>query len=309
MTCPSDAAASSGCLSQLSSVAGVPATPEATMSDAELGPAPRSAIRRDRGSLLEALAMIDDEGWEGERGTALLTFVREQIARPLAIDVGLRGQAASQAEASAWQAAWIAMTKPSLRRAASPWGVIWRAAKRAVLGEVVAARCASEPRRAWHWLQAGHGREPARVVFSLEALLDSGWDRPDDANRGYAAHAVAIARDALVEAGWDCSDAARIVDAVIDLPDAASDPRSVAVGWRVMADELQLPPWQARRLCVALRGTHSWPGLIARILTDGPSAAQTLPMAAAVRSTRTRRHRSPVLASQLALELPQRAAS
>src|SRR4051812_39908122 len=90
-------------------------------------------ITRDREGLLAALSVIDDEGWEGPTATALLMFVRLKIARPLVIDVGLRGLAASQAEASAWQAAWIAMTKPSLRRAVSPWGVLWRAAKRAAL--------------------------------------------------------------------------------------------------------------------------------------------------------------------------------
>ena len=35
-----------------------------------------------------------------------LTFVRERLARPLAIGAGLRGLAATQAKASAWQAAW-----------------------------------------------------------------------------------------------------------------------------------------------------------------------------------------------------------
>jgi hypothetical protein len=60
-------------------------------------------ITRDRDVLLAALSAIDYGGWDGPTGTRLLTFVRQPIARPLAIDVGLRGLAATQAESSAWQ--------------------------------------------------------------------------------------------------------------------------------------------------------------------------------------------------------------
>ena len=42
----------------------------------------------------------------GSTGRQQLTFIRERLARPLAIGAGLRGLAASQAKASAWQAAW-----------------------------------------------------------------------------------------------------------------------------------------------------------------------------------------------------------
>lgn len=61
-------------------------------------------IERTCEGLLGALDTIDVEGWEGPTATALLTFIRTAMVRPLAVDVGLRGAAASQAEASAWEA-------------------------------------------------------------------------------------------------------------------------------------------------------------------------------------------------------------
>lgn len=67
-----------------------------------------------------------------------------------------------------------------------------------------------------------------------------------------------------------------------------------------MAADLDLPPWQARRLCVTVLGTATWRGLLARLLTDGEAAVYEPGMRAALRSTRVRRHRSPVLAAQRA---------
>lgn len=259
-------------------------------------------ITRDREGLLAALSVIDDEGWDGPTATTLLTFIRQQIARPLVIDVGLRGLAASQAEASAWQAAWIAMTKPSLRRAVSPWGVLWRAAKRAALGEVVAARYAKTERRAWELLRPPGDAEPVRLPLSLDVLLDAGWEPAGaDAPTSELDDVVTAAVGGLTRVGWSPDDAVRIVAAVIDLPDPADDPRSGAVGWRDMAADLGLPPWQARRLCVALRGTASWRGLFARVLSEGAQVVDSPEMRAALRATRVRRHRSPALASQVAI--------
>lgn len=271
-------------------------------------------VRRDRDCLLALLVTIDDEGWEGPAARKLLSFVQQEIARPLAIDVGLRGLPASQAEASAWQAMWVAMSKPALRRAESPWGVLWRVARRAVLAEVVAARYATEPRRAWTLCRPADGAEPIPVPASLDALVDRGWEPASDAvgvDERFR-DLLRVATSALVDAGWERDEASRVVAAVVELPDPSGDPRSGALGWRLMAREVGLPPWQARRVCVALRGTEGWPGLFARVLTDGPEVAHSLPMRAALRATKVRRHRSPVLAAQIAecepRDRPQRAA-
>ena len=104
-------------------------------------------IVRTRECLLQALDVIDDEGWDGPTGTRLLSFIRADLARPLAMEWGLSGFMAAQAEASAWQAAWRVLTMPQLRIADSPWGVVWQAARRA--GRAGKASCSSsQPARA-----------------------------------------------------------------------------------------------------------------------------------------------------------------
>src|SRR5665647_3953471 len=76
-----------------------------------------TTIRRDRPSLLDHLGIIDTEGWDGPAGTRLLQYLRTELVRPLTIHLGLRGAAASQAEATAWEAVWLEATNPSLRAA------------------------------------------------------------------------------------------------------------------------------------------------------------------------------------------------
>lgn len=259
-------------------------------------------IRRDRDSLLRALQAIDEEGWDGPTGTRLLTYVRRSVARPLAVGAGLRGLAASQAEASAWQAAWRVLDKPELRTAESPWGVVWLAAQRAVLGEIVAAMYGKTVRRAWE-LWAGTDGVPTKPLVGLDIWVATGGHAVSDEHLADGANLHAACRQAVAAlrgAGWPWALAAQIVETVVSLPDPAEDPRSQSLGWRTMAVDLGLSPWQARRLCVALLGTTSWPGLLARLLIDGPTAIHTPAMRAALRSTRTRRHRSPVLAAKRA---------
>jgi hypothetical protein len=231
-------------------------------------------ITRDRQGLLDALAAIDAEGWEGPTATALLRYVRAELVRPLAINTGLRGAAASQAEATGWEAVWLAMTKPSLRTAASPWGVLWQVARRAVLGEIVAAKYGTEERRGRSLDAAARSGEGGPLA-SLDALANTGWEPAHtdiDPVVGMAWRELLVRVDqALVDVGWDPATAVRIVDAVLCMP-TTPDPRCTIVGWRLLAVELDLPPWQARRLALALRGTAAAPGLIPRLLTVGDDA-------------------------------------
>jgi len=92
---------------------------------------------------------------------------------------------------------------------------------------------------------------------------------------------------------------------VVQLPYPGDDDRSGtgARGWRTMARALELPPWQARRLCVALLGTATWPGLLPRMVCDGPRVRYAPAMRAALRSTRHRSLRSPVLTAIRAAHL------
>lgn len=247
-------------------------------------------ITRDRQGLLDALAAVDAEGWNSPVGTALLQYVRTQLVRPLAIDLGVRGAAASQAEATAWEAVWVAMTKPSLRSAGSPWGVLWQVARRAVLGEVVAAQFATNERRARTLAAAVRAGELSPPI-ALEVVVADGHE-PASADYGPVGEVVwrellASADRALVDVGWATDEAARIVNAVLCMP-TTPDSRCTIVGWRLLAVDLGVPPWQARRLALALRGTASAPGVLPLLVTDGESALREERVRNALLATRDR---------------------
>lgn len=248
---------------------------------------------RDDSGLLAMLDQVADEGWDGPTGRRLLTFVRERLARPLAVGSGLRGLAASQAEASAWQAAWEVLAFQNLRDADKPWGVVWRAAQRTVTAEAVSARYGADP-----WLSLRLAREGVPRLVGLDVLVELGLDVDRDEPPALAmalpdAYGAAVV--ALGEVGWPAPVAEQVMAAVADLPEPGTLRGWTSAGWRTMSASLDLPPWQARRLCVTLLGTSTWPGLLARMLREGPAARHTAAMQAALRSTRVRRLRSPVL--------------
>ncbi|WP_155855997.1 hypothetical protein [Cellulomonas sp. URHD0024] len=248
------------------------------------------------------LDAIEGEGWDGPTGTRLLTYLRERVVRPLAISVGLRGAAASQAEATAWQGVWVELSRPSIRHVTSPWGVIRQVARRQLLGEIVATRFGTNEWRAWK-LNADARNGLISPAVSLDSLLEAGWEPEDDewmTVDSADSKVVLTARRALVAIGWSDCDARRIVDAVLTAPPSDGDARTQFPGWRTMASDLQIPPWQARRLTVALRGTDDWPGLLARIAAEGESAVETPAMRTALLTTRRRSDRSPMLAAQRA---------
>lgn len=256
----------------------------------------RTEIRRDRTGLLNHLDAVDAEGWEGPTATALLTYLRTHVIRPLAVDIGLRGACASHAEATAWEAVWLQLLEPSLRSAHSPWGVLWQTARRAMLGEILADRWGVSPRRAWE-LDAAERAGGIRRPLSLEPLLTNGWEPPAEASAGMhdspLTMAVRLAAQALGEAGWPTELAARIVQETAEM-DAFVGAGTTAVGWRPLANRLELPPWQARRLVLVLRGSGGTAGLLARLLADGPSVIDDAETRRALQTTRRRRLRSPM---------------
>jgi hypothetical protein len=268
--------------------------------------APDSFVR-DRDSLHSALRRVEREGWEGPTARFLLDYVRDTVVRPLVVELGVRGAAASQAEATAWQDVWMALASPTLRDAVSPWGVLWEAARRAILGEIVSARYATSVSRAWRLSQPG--RRPAvRPPTSLATLTELGWE-PVAPPIGSIADrqpmdVVNAACDVLVSAGWAAEDAIRIVAYVMtDEPTTRGSRWTnelqawTTFGWRNMATRLGLPPWQARRLVMVLRGTVDHPGLLPRLIRAGGRIDLDSDLRAAVASTRDRTRRSPVLKS------------
>ena len=234
---------------------------------------------RDQQGLLDALAAIDREGWDGETATALLTYIRHRVIRQLTIDLGLRGGAASDAEATAWGAVWIQLRDPHLRSVKSPWGVVWQAARRALIGEILASRWVSDWRRAWERDVEERAGRRVRPI-SLERLYSAGFELASfDPTPGRTEHtavsaALDLAAGALADSGWNAAQAEEIVAEVALMEEPLSQGTTV-VGWRPLAERLGLPPWQARRLTFVLRGSIDRPGLLARLITEGPDAARS----------------------------------
>lgn len=253
-------------------------------------------IAKRRDDLRERLDDIAVEGWEGPTATNLLRFVRSHIVRPLVVDVGLRGGAASEAEATAWEVLWLKLQEPSLRSARSPWGVLWQTARRAVLGEILAQRWGAPPRRAWK-LDAAERAGRARRPIALEPLLADGWqparaDAVPDADDGRLARILALAASALRSVGWP-DETARLIAREVAHSEAPARATSTIVGWRTLAKKLGVPPWQARRVVWILRGSPASPGLLVRIALEGDVALRNPEIHAALRSTRDRRLPSP----------------
>ncbi|WP_149203875.1 hypothetical protein [Actinotalea subterranea] len=265
-------------------------------------PPPTLTQPRENSTLLAWLAQIDLDGWHSEAGRVLMTYIRESLVRPLAVDLGMRGAASGQAEASAWEDVWEVLTSPSLRSAASPWGVVWSAARHAILTEATCARYPTSPRRAWQLANADGG-EATKPVVRLDDLRQAEIPQVGrDGNRLRNTDAMDTAIDALVAAGWPEGQAAVIVEDVLhDTPTTRSTRWTrrahgwTTYGWRVMADRLGLPAWQARRLVIVLRGTADNPGLLPRLIGAGGSLTIDDELRAALRSTRVRNRPSPVL--------------
>lgn len=247
--------------------------------------------RESPGDLFDRLDAIAVEGWDGPTATDLLRFVRSHIVRPLVVDVGLRGGAASEAEATAWEVFWLKLQEPSLRTARSPWGVLWQTARRAVLGEILAQRWGAPPRRAWK-LNAAERAGRARRPIALEPLLADGRqpardEAVPDADDGPVARVLALTASALRSVGWP-EDTALSIAREVAQSEAPARATSTIVGWRTLAKKLGVAPWQARRLVSILRGSSGSPGLLARLALEGAAAVDDAGTQTALRSTRDR---------------------
>ncbi|MDO8119712.1 hypothetical protein Q6346_00115 [Isoptericola sp. b490] len=261
----------------------------------------RRGAPRDVDALRAVLDEVATTGWESPSAAALLNYVRATIVRPLVVELGLRGAASSQAEASAWEEVWDMLRSDRLRQAESPWGVLWSTARRAILAEAICALYPTSPKRAWD-LAARDGDARPSPVESLPDLdhtdlpyarIDGDLDRPRPG--------VAATAEALVAVGWDHPTAEAIITEILLEEPGTRGARWIArrdgwaaCGWRAMAQRLGLPDWQARRLMVALRGTPQRPGLLPRMIREGAVSAALDPMWwEALAATRDRNLRSP----------------
>lgn len=259
-----------------------------------------------RDGLLRELATIDVEGWEGAAGRRLLAYVLSHIVRPQVLSAGLSGLAVDQAEASGWAAAWEAMSRPGIRTAGSPWGLLWVAVRRAIMGEMVAAAHLTGDRNGWRVERArqlagddrrGRANDPP---VSLSLLLEYGWEPAADdvaevVELGPRLEAVAAA---LVDAGWEQPAARAVVEGVAVTAVRDGKASTEAVGWRPLAAHLGLPPWQVRRVTVLLLGAPGWPGLVERMVFEGLDVLDEQSTQAALQSTASRRWPPPPKAAR-----------
>jgi hypothetical protein len=248
--------------------------------------------------LLAKLKVIDVRGWDSPEGNELLSHVRAHIVRPQVFAFGLRGPVAAQAEASGWELAWELLNKARLRDAASPWGVLWIAVRRAIQGEMLSAAYQTSERKSWraYRLLAAESMPPV----SLTQLTDEGWEPPAPTvvPIRIGADLVAVVA-ALAKAGWERRTAHAVVEAVAAAV-ARDRNRAGIQGWRSLASRLDLPPWQVRRVAAVLLGGPGWSGVVERMATRGPVALEDPDVVAALRATNDRKLPTSALAGRLA---------
>lgn len=229
----------------------------------------------------EVLGSIADEGWNSARGRKLLECIRQEVVRPVVRGSGLRGPAADQAEASAWEAAWDALRRPSALTADNPRGMAWAAARRAVWAEQRherTVRSASDTEAA--------GVRPVHPV-SLDRLVAAGWQPPTMPSPPGPSALEARLVSELAGVGWDPVDAA---DAIAIMSEQLSRRGSgaVATRWRWVAARLDVPAWQARRLADLLLGSAEVAGVVELVARCGLRVLEDPAVVAAFRSTRSR---------------------
>ena len=260
---------------------------------------------RDNDRLRADLALVNEVGWEHPAATALLRFVREDLVRPLVIREGLRGLAAGQAEASGWAVAWETLRLPALGDASSPWGVVWTAVLREVRAEAVSARYCTAPGRAWQ-VRGPSGQPPTPPCISLDVLLETGAESAVASGSTNTASGLGgvlgVVVDAMCDVGWEAPVVTELVEAIGGLsPEEVGATRRKG-GWRRLAEQLELPPWQVRRVMVLLLGEPGWEGILERVKRDGPEVLGDVGVAAALRSTVVGWMRPPRRVAALAAE-------
>jgi hypothetical protein len=256
----------------------------------------RSPQDLTRDDLFAVLDRIEVEGWDGPSASELLDHVLRHLVRPQVLARRLRGLAAEQAEATGWETAWEILASPYLRTTENPLGVLWVAIRRAIRGEVVAARLASSPRRGWCWSPSGRPDEdravlvPRRVEepLSLDVLMQTGFEVPAPPMLFPLGSALDAVVAVMVKEGWSYPVASRAVEAVAANAGLGRARARTAGGWRTLAQATGLPPWQLRRLTVLLCGAPGWPGLMEVMAETGSDLLRHAAVRRAIRTTMDR---------------------
>ena len=247
--------------------------------------------------LRAGLAEIDEHGWDSQAGHTLLTQVRVQLVRPIVARAGLFGKDAAQAEATGWAEAWECLASPYLRTTARPWNVLWTTVRRAVRSEVLATRLVTSDRRAWE-MKADADRSPAdgsawqehrlQRPLSLDVVDEAGQAPPARVESDSLGETLDAFVDVMVTEGWVRDHAWQAVGAIaVNARRDGEGVRDVG-GWRQIARDLDLPPWQIRRLTMLVMGTPGWPGVVESAREHGASALDWPSTRSAIRATLSR---------------------
>lgn len=227
----------------------------------------------DNDALLADLVRIDEEGWNGPTATRVLADIRSTMVRSMVAALGLHGVEASQAEASAWEAAWEELAAPRIRQANSPWGVLARVIRRAVATEMVTARYGTTASKAWKLTHSPDGAAFARPVAFDAGVHDASvhgggvGDLGDEIiDRELLRCVLGGIGQMLIGAGWTRQDAQRLTIALLSFDPGRPDTRATMCSWRRLALHAGIPQWQAHRVLAVVRGTPEHEGLFDRAL-------------------------------------------
>ena len=224
----------------------------------------------------------------------LLRDVFEAVVQPVVGVLGIYGAQARQAEATGWAAAWDALRRPSLREKDSPWGIVWVAVRRAVLRErlgddYLSGRARRRGGSARASRQDLDRADQVERPLSWDLLAAHDWEPVAASPATHADGPILTALgDAFAEAGWPRGLARRLVRQIAATAPHPSQRTDSAHGWRILAVELGIEPWQARRATVVVLGLPGRPGLAERVVRDG---------AEVLRSEAARRQLAATLAS------------
>lgn len=253
----------------------------------------------DNDALLADLVRIDAEGWNGPTATRVLAEIRSTMVRSMVAALGLHGVEASQAEASAWEAAWEELAAPRIRQANSPWGVLARVIRRAVATEMVTAQYGTTASKAWKLAHSPDGAAFARpVAFDAgvhDASIRSGvGDLGDELiDREMWRCVLGGIGHVLIDAGWARQDAQRLTLALLSFDPGRPDARATMCSWRRLALHAGIPQWQAHRVLAVVRGTSEHEGLFARALRGDLNIDDDPVMVEALASTVLQSRRPP----------------